>query len=62
MKTSFLLRRLFSVMSRRDITLGKAILFLLTLAYWKETLETASWVTYTIIIEETDYRVKLSKK
>ena len=50
------------MMYHRDITLGKAILFLLMLAYWNETLETASWVTYTAIIEETDYRVKLSKK
>ena len=44
----------FSVMSRRDITLGKAILVLLTLACLKETLDIASWVFYTVIVEETD--------
>ena len=44
----------FSVMSCRDITLGKAILVLLMLAHWKETLDIASWVFDTVTVVETD--------
>ena len=49
----------FSVMFRREITLGKDILvLLLTLACWKETLDIANWIIYT-----TDYRTSsLNKK
>ena len=39
----------------KDIILRKAILFLLTLACWKETLDIAIWVIYTVIVVETDY-------
>ena len=38
----------------KDIILRKAILFLLTLACWKETLDIASWVIHTVIVVETD--------
>ena len=39
----------------------KAILFLLTLACWKETLDIANWVIYTVIVVETDYRTSSLK-
>ena len=32
------------------------LLVLLTLACWIETLDTASWLIYIVIAEETDYR------
>ena len=48
-----------SMMSLR--ILRKAILFLLTLACWKETLDMASWVIYTVIVVETDYRTSSLK-
>ena len=37
------------------------ILFLLMLACWKETLYIASWVIYTVIVVETDYRTSSLK-
>ena len=40
----------------KDSILRKAILFLLTLACSKETLDIASWVIYRVIAVETDYR------
>ena len=46
----------FSMMSLE--TARKAILFLLTLGCWKETLDKARGVIYTDIIEETDYRAE----
>ena len=39
----------------------KKILFLLMLACWKETLYIASWVIYTVIVVETDYRTSSLK-
>ena len=42
----------------RDSILRKAILFLLALGRWKETLDKASCVIYTDIVVETDYRAK----
>ena len=45
----------------KDIILRKEILFLLMLACWKETLDIANWVTYTVIVVETDYRTSSLK-
>ena len=45
----------------KDIILRKAILFLLMLACWKETLDIAIWVIYTVIVVETDYRASSLK-
>ena len=45
----------------KDIILREAILFLLMLACWKETLDIASWVIHTITIVETDYRTSSLK-
>ena len=53
----------FSMMSlRRRHSLRKAIVFLLTLACWKETLDIASWVIHTVMVVETDYRTYSSLK
>ena len=39
----------------------KAVLVFLTLACWKETLDLASWIIYTVIVVETDYRTSSLK-
>ena len=36
-------------------------MFLLMLAHWKETLDVASWIIYTVIVVETDYRTSSLK-
>ena len=36
-------------------------MFLLMLACWKEILDIASWVIYTVIVVETDYRTSSLK-
>ena len=51
----------FNDVFKRQRKQRKAILFLLRLACWKETLDIASWVIYTVIVVRTDYRTSSLK-